>query len=618
LVAAAIPLVGASTASATLAGANPFTSTTRPDLVSATITGASSASFCFSKTVTSIADVGGFYLGGYRADRTAKSLNATTTGGNCVNAQVTTSPWFTFAQVGEGAVRTTGNIGNRSDSVALSGSNTGNGTRGLTVAPDLQGISIVSGAAQQIAFTYDEPVSSSAVVGAGGFHFVTSGGQPSCPSTVPACDVASNTAAISATDPRTVIAQFPVGGVPIVTSSVRAYNLPGAVTSAANGSPAGFDSAPAPSSSGVITGVPTLLSAQYSRQAGPACVPALSGGLAACVVVDYTFNEGVSVDQTTLANFIAYLSTDTTGTLSVQNPVAVTEPSGCTSATSGGLQGTPPCVGAPPGAGIAYGSTTVRAIFPLGLLSSDDYLVKAAVNGGQNTAELRAAAGGVTPFNAGCTNAGAPAGTLNLGNCAVVSTTTGHPNTVGSAPLGGNTGGKGAGFSAAPDPLFASFDTLTNTAAITLDSRAFATSTPGNVQLLAADGSEIAGATALSGCSPSTAGFPCALPVYGSAAPGSAGPVTVWAVFPSPAVQVGNAKALEIRGQLGSAFPFGFVWFNGLGTATLNLQDILAPAAVATANRHFAASSHWSHKRMTAKYQRSVLAKMKHHSRHSR
>ena len=282
---------------------NQFTSTDRPDLISATITGGSSASFCFDKPVTSVADVGGFYLGGYDANVTAKSLNATASG-NCVNATVSTSPWFTFAQVGEGAVRTTGNFANRADSVALSGSNTGNGTRGLTVAPDLQGVSIVSGAPQQIAFTYDEPVSSSAIVGAGGFHYVTSGAIPNCPAAGNAgCDIASNTASVSATDPRTVIAQFPVGGVPIVTSAVRAYSLPGAVASATNGSPDGYDSAPAPGSAGVVTGVPTVLSAQYSRQARAACAPV---AVAACVVIDYTFNEGVSVNNTaaTLGGFL--------------------------------------------------------------------------------------------------------------------------------------------------------------------------------------------------------------------------------------------------------------------------------------------------------------------------
>src|ERR1700722_17715267 len=91
LVAAAIPLVGAGAASAALAGANQFTSTDRPDLISATITGASSASFCFDKPIVSVADVGGFYLGGYRADATTKSLTASASG-NCVNANIPTSP----------------------------------------------------------------------------------------------------------------------------------------------------------------------------------------------------------------------------------------------------------------------------------------------------------------------------------------------------------------------------------------------------------------------------------------------------------------------------------------------------------------------------------------------
>ena len=93
--------------------------------------------------------------------------------------------------------------------------------------------------------------------------------------------------------------------------------------------------------------------------------------------------------------------------------------------------------------------------------------------------------------------------------------------------------------------------------------------------------------------------------------------MTVWAQFPSPAVQVGNGKALELRGQVGGAAAFGNVWSTRRGPV-VNVQDILAPAAVATAGRHFAASHHWSHKRMTAKLQRKAIAKMKHHSRHVR
>ena len=128
LLATALPLVAASAAQAALAGANRLVTTSRPDLVSAAITGPSSAQFCFDKTITSVADVGGFHLGGYHADANTNSIGATAAG-NCVNASIGTSPHFSFAQVGEGAVRTTGNFGNRADSVALAGSTSQNGTR---------------------------------------------------------------------------------------------------------------------------------------------------------------------------------------------------------------------------------------------------------------------------------------------------------------------------------------------------------------------------------------------------------------------------------------------------------------------------------------------------------
>jgi len=278
LIAVAIPLVGASVAQAGLAGSNQLVTTSRPDLVSAAITGANAAKFCFDKPVTAVADVGGFYLGGYKADAATKSTNAVASG-NCVNATVSaTSPWFTFGQVGEGAVRTTGNYTNRADSVALAGSSTNNGTKGLTTASDLTGISVVTTAPQQIAFTFDEPVDANTIVADGGFHFVTSSGEPNCPTT-PGCDVASQTAALSTTDPKTVIVQFPVGATtPLVSNAVRGYVIPGAVTSATNGTPDGWDSAPNAGSSGVVTGIPTLLNCWRATGRGWICTRQLRWG----------------------------------------------------------------------------------------------------------------------------------------------------------------------------------------------------------------------------------------------------------------------------------------------------------------------------------------------------
>jgi hypothetical protein len=646
LIAVAIPLVGASVAQAGVAGSNEFVSQFRPDLVSATITGASSAKFCFDKPITSIADVGGFTLGGYKANTTTSSTAATASG-NCVDATVSVSPWFTFAQVGEGAVRTTGNVGNRADSVALAGSNTNNGTRGRTTASDLTGISVVSGAIQQIAFTFDEPVNPAAIVGAGGFHFVTSSGIPGCPAINPGCDIASDTATVSATDPNTVIAQFPTGGgTPVVTNAVRGYVIPGAVFSDTQGIPDGWDSAPNAGSSGVVTGIPTLLSANYSRQPSTANVflnaPSGTNGpqgatscggpqLGDCVVVDYTFNEAVSVNNSasSLAAFYAYLSNG-----SYVNPAAVTEPSGTNN-----------------GGGVYSGSTTVRAFYSVPLADArgfDEYLVKAGLSGATFTGTGGANAPGLSgtgfaPFTAGCQLGQTVAPSF----CAVISTTTGHPNTPASQPIGGNTGGHAAGFTTAPDAFSTQFDTLTNTVSVLFDQRTYApsptTKPPAggpwplattsaaeakNFQLLDANGNEIAGGISISSCSPSTAGYPCALPTEPDNANGP-GTTTVWVNYPSPAVQVGNAKGLEIRGYIAEVSAYGFAAIGG-DVFNLNptngvinpidpfdagnVQQILSPTAVAAQTHKLRASKHWSHKRMTKVYLKHVLAKTKHHN----
>ena len=625
LVAAAIPLAGAGVAQAALAGANPLTTTSRPDLRSASLTGATSAQFCFDKAITSVPDIGGFIIGGYRGDAFVTSTTASASG-NCVNAtfparDVTS---YSFAQVGEGAVRGAGNVGNRADSVALAGTSSQNGTRGLTTAPDLTGISVVSGAPQQIAFTFDQPVNPSAIVGTAGFHFVTSSGTPNCPVINAACDVPSNTAAVSTTDPKTVIAQFPVGATPLVTNAVRGYIVPGAVSSATGENTQGtWDSAPNAGSGGVVTGVPTLLSANTTTigpstpVAGATCPQPVGGvtGALACQVVDYTFNEAVSVNNTagSLSTFYAYLSDG-----SFDHPVALTEPSG----TAG------------PVAGNFFGSTTVRAYYAVASLYNE-YLVKAGVSGSSTTAQLSTTAAGVAPFNTGC-DAGQQLTATNT--CAVVSTTTGHPNTPGSAPIGGNTGGHATGFSTAPDAFGTAFDTQTNTVSVTFDSRVYRlrgftlAAEANQFQLLDANGNAISGANNISACSPSTIGFPCSLSdgTAGSGTVQSPGTNTVWLTYPSPAVQVGNAKALEIRGWVGPSIPGGFPdaieggdQFGGANNfaaspgghfASDNLQQIVSPSAVA-ANVHLRASNHWSHKRATAAFEKSVLAKTKHHIR---
>ena len=629
LVAAAVPLAGASVAQAAMAGANPVVTTARPDLRSVTLTGASSAQFCFDKAITSVPNIGGFYLGGYRADAFLASTNAVAAG-NCVNASFPTSvsgntdniEHHSFGQVAEGAVRTTGTLGNRADSTALTGSISNNGTRGLTTAPDLTGVSVVTSGTQQIAFTYDQNVNPNAIVGTAGFHFVTGNGTA----------VNSDTASVSTTDPKTVIAQFAVGGTPVtplVSNAVRAYSDAGAVQSqTVEHTPSTFDSQAIPGSSGITSGIPDLVSAVYSRQPGnstngvalggalPAALGAVLGtgfqgtgfqcgttGSNSCVVVDYTFNEGVNLPlagtltQTLLnavtSHFYAYLSDG-----SFVHPAAVFEP-------SGSLTGALPFGVGLTGALPINGSTTVRAIFPVAN-KFDEYLVKAGVTG------PNMGLAGTPPV---CTVVG---GVLANLSCAVVSSTTLRPNTTGSAPIGGNAGAFASGFSTAPDAFRVSFDTQTNTAQVLFDQRVF-TANPGNFVLLDANGNPIASASTVTGqANPD-----------GSTDPLRLGLVTV--SFPSPAVQVGNAKALEIRGALGTiatgsaatgtfAVSGGSVFNTGTGTTgtgaapagdALNVQQIVSPAATA-AYTHLRAGKVKSHKRMTRTYLRFVLAKQLH------
>jgi len=537
--------------------------------------------------------LGLFYVGGYRADNFSRSTGATASG-NCVTATLYATTEHTLGQVAEGAVRTTGNLGNRADSTALTGSVSHNGTRGLTTAPDLTGVSVVSAGPQQIAFTFDQNVDPNAIVGSGGFHFVTADGR----------DIASDTASVSTTDPATVIAQFPVGGsaspiTPLVTDAVRAYMIEGAVQSQTiEHTPGTFDSQAMPGSYGQTTGVPDLVSAQYSRQPGGtigATTPALlsafpwlvpSNGITCgtvgstdCVVVDYTFSQGVTLPLintlglggivsrlinlgSVTSHFYAYLSDGT-----IVHPSFVYQPSGTTV----------PVIGGTP-TGILGGSTTVRAVFP-NVNTHDEYLVKAAVTGSQTTPLGSLPVVCVVATFKGC---GAVESSTPLFNS----------NTAGSAPIGGNTGAFATGFSTAPDAFRVTFDTLTNTASVLFDQRVFNRTTdiarttvisdPANYKLLDANGNAIASANSISGCPPSTAGYPCPL-ATGATNPA---PYTVYLGFASPAVQVGNGRALEIAGSLGTSANRTFAAVGGSVFAAGpvdygNVQQSVSPASTA-------------------------------------
>ena len=173
----AVLLAGASSAQAALAGANPLTTTSRPDLRTVTLTGTSTAQFCFDKTINQVPSQSSFSLGGYVSTNSLVSTNPTTidTANNkCVDATFPVSigdtddlSQFTYGQVGESAALTqvgSGLVGNRADSTALSGSNTHNGTRGHTTAPDLTGVVVDNvNTGNTLDYIYDQNVQISTI-----------------------------------------------------------------------------------------------------------------------------------------------------------------------------------------------------------------------------------------------------------------------------------------------------------------------------------------------------------------------------------------------------------------------------------------------------------------------
>ena len=256
------------------------------------------------------------------------------------------------------------------------------------------------------------------------------------------------------------------------------------------------------------------------------------------------------------------------------NPSAVTEPSG-----TGIL-------------GVFTGSTTVRAFFTTpDAAGFDEYLVKAGINGATTTTQL-----GVASRSAQHRLLGATA--VPCGGGGVTSTTTGFPNTPGSAPIGGNTGGHSIGFSTAPEAFSTTFDTLTNTASVTFDQRTYA---PAAGALATTSAAEAANSSCWMPTATRSHQRPTSTRARRARRDSPAPPgVRSRLARVRPAVRGksrlcvphipvtggpgGNAKAIEIRGRLGAITPFksaaiGGDVFNTASdpAAAGNLQQIVSP-----------------------------------------
>jgi hypothetical protein len=223
--AVAIPLLAAGSAHAAMAGANPATTTLRPDLRSAAITsvnttnGTTVIQVCFDKQIGSTPAASGFRVGNYGEQTTVADAAARDANGTCAN--VTYSSTFidpqerTFMFVANGAVVNAANgIANLQDSTALVGSNSHSGTRGHTIAPDLEGVVINQGLSQ-VTYTMDQFVGGVSPAPNCFFANLQNGGQ------------ANSGAAANATfSGNTIVVQFPTGslgapGNPVTQAGVR-------------------------------------------------------------------------------------------------------------------------------------------------------------------------------------------------------------------------------------------------------------------------------------------------------------------------------------------------------------------------------------------------------------
>jgi hypothetical protein len=281
----ALPLFAVGTAQAAMAGANPGVTTDRPDLMSATIVSSTEVQACFDKPVT-LVESSFFQLGGYAAANTKSSLGTTTVDGannHCVDAMYNPATigdvdQYTFLTVESGAV----NYGsvpnpaneNRQDSTSLTGSDTHNGTTGLTIAPDLTGIASPTASeisSNSLVYEFDQAVASA---DPSDILMINDAGNY--------CK-ASGASVIANTNGRDVLATFPTTCFE-VTQAIEGEASDDAVFAAndlATGNPMETQPTPFAPNGGVPIYDPYLVSATLDASNPDA--------------IDYTFNQPVAV-----------------------------------------------------------------------------------------------------------------------------------------------------------------------------------------------------------------------------------------------------------------------------------------------------------------------------------
>ncbi len=553
----ALPLIAVGSAQAAIAGANAPT-TSLPDLRSATITSFTPAQvdFCFDKALDPTSQMfnnpGAFlFVDGYRANNFVATSSATWDGAvsggnpNCAKASFTLSlngdinQYTVFTVEAGGAKTSAGGTTNISDSVALVGSTTHNGTTGNTTAPDLTGV-VPATSTNSITYSFNKATSPLIGVDPQKFWYEDARGD--------VCNGSSNIGGAGKSKPVqtnsatgfTVTVFFPTGAagtgpgqytqncaVISVGDALRAGIFRGGVTAASDigGATNVLQSTLIPNVGGQ-TALPDETSAKLDSNNNS---------------VDYTFDQPIDASTISPGDFTVFLS----------NGSFVT-------GTSAGI-----------GSG---GTNTVTVTFGANsLFNVAEYAVVASVSG---TAVQGSGHGSVTQGD--CDAAlGGTAGTCSATNTKNTDVFTNSP---GSAPVGDNSGAFARGFTTGADAFSTTFNSTTGVVQISLDQRV-ATSNPAGICLYNSAGAQ-------TGCATSSTPPPFPGP----------GPETVAVQFPLTALS--GAVALQLNAFFGpTAFQTGLGGLDGS-----NVQQVLAPISSGAILREYRAFHHKHSKHHTKKH----------------
>lgn len=235
----AVAALAPAAADAALGGGNAVTTSTKPDLRSATVLSSpdslanrSNVRACFDKPVQS-SSANAFSIGIYRtsgANQRLTASNATNTSGNCVDLAFDKSNInpYTYLTADVNAVTVAGGNTNLADSTALIGAATNNGTAGFSTAPDLTGVQAVS--SHVVRYLFDQNVTNA--TDATKYVIVDSNNRYQFGKAIDNVDKNVVTVSFEPTVPPAA-----PGAIVDALTAVKAYTNPGAASADAGGDP---------------------------------------------------------------------------------------------------------------------------------------------------------------------------------------------------------------------------------------------------------------------------------------------------------------------------------------------------------------------------------------------